>query len=128
MGSGPGAVDGGRLLEAACQPSTARSYVNHWERFAAFCREASLCPLPAALETLVLYLGYMHRRGTVAAGSLGTYLSPTAALHALAGDPFPTRDALVKSAKRGSGECSRLQRAAVGGSAAPCRPRLCHPS
>lgn len=43
----------------------------------------------------------MHRRGTVAAGSLGTYLSPIAALHALAGDPCPTRDALVKSAKRG---------------------------
>lgn len=101
LGSGLGAVEGGRLLEAACQPRTARSYVNGWERFVAFCREAALCPLPAAPETIVRYLGTIRRQGTVATGSLGTYLSPIAALHALAGYPSPTRDALVKSAKRG---------------------------
>lgn len=112
LGSGPGAAEGGRLLEAACQPRTARNYINGWERFAAFCREASLCPLPASPETIVRYLGVTRNRGTVAAGSLGTYLSPIAALHALAGYPSPTRDPLVKSAKRGY---RREYTAAVGG-------------
>lgn len=112
LGSGPGALEGARLLEAASQPSTARKYVNNWERFAAFCQEASLCALPAAPETIVRYLGSLHRGGTIAAGSLGPYLSPIAALHALAGYPSPTADALVKSARRGY---RREYTAAVGG-------------
>lgn len=101
LSSGLGAAEGGWLLEAACRPRTARNYINGWERFVAFCREASLCPLPAAPETNVRYLGVTRGRGTVAAGSLCTYLSPIATVTALAGFPSPTRDALVKSAMRG---------------------------
>lgn len=101
LGSGLGSSEGGKLLETVCQPSTARNYINGWERVAAFCRAESLCPLPAAPETIVRFLGVIRNRGTVAAGSLGAYLSPIAALHAMVGYPSPTRDALVNSAKRG---------------------------
>lgn len=112
LGSGPGSVEGARLLEASTQPGTASKYVNNWEAFASFCSSASLSALPASPETVVRYLGAVRARGTVAAGSLGPYLSPIAALHALAGYTSPTSDALVKSAKRGY---RRAHTAAVGG-------------
>lgn len=99
-------------MEASTQPGTASKYDNNWEAFASFCTSASLSPLPASPETIVRYLGSVRARGTVAAGSLGPYLSPIAALHALAGYPSPTSDALVRSAKRGY---RRAQTAAVGG-------------
>lgn len=57
-------------------------------------------------------LGSVRARGTVAAGSLGPYLSPIAALHALAGYPSPMSDTLVRSAKR---SYRRAHTVAVGG-------------
>jgi len=37
-------------------PATERAYAHNWADFAAFCDRYGLAPLPAALQTLALYL------------------------------------------------------------------------
>lgn len=101
LGTGAGALEGAGLLAAAHQTSTAAKYINGWEQFVAFCSTARLQALPAAAETVVRCLGYVKALGTVAARSLGNRLAPIAAVHMLAGYPSPTKDGLVRQAKRG---------------------------
>lgn len=101
LGTGAGALEGAGLQAAAHQTSTAAKYINGREQFVTFRAAAQLRPLPAAAETVVRYLGHVKTLGIVAARSLGNRLAPIAAVHALAGYPSPTKDGLVKRAKRG---------------------------
>jgi hypothetical protein len=40
------------FVRAAKAPSTLRAYRSDWDHFAGWCREHTLCPLPATPETI----------------------------------------------------------------------------
>jgi len=89
-------------------PATERAYAHDWADFAAFCGRHGLAPLPAAPQTLALYLKAMETQRSrspagLAAGTVGLSL-PTlrrrlaaiASRHATAGLETPTEHSLVR--------------------------------
>ena len=44
------------FVRAAKAPSTLRAYRSDWDHFTGWCRQHTLCPLPASPETIALYL------------------------------------------------------------------------
>ncbi len=95
-------------------PATERAYAHDWDDFAAFCGRHALEPLPAAPQTLALYLKALkHSRpavpfaGGIRAGTVGLSL-PTlrrrlaaiASRHAMAGFETPTDHPLVRKLLR----------------------------
>jgi len=89
-------------------PATERAYAHDWADFAAFCGRHGLAPLPAAPQTLALYLKAMETERSrspagLAAGTVGLSL-PTvrrrlaaiASRHATAGLETPTEHPLVR--------------------------------
>ncbi len=89
-------------------PATERAYAHYWADFAAFCGGHGLAPLPAAPQTLALYLKALETQRTrspagLAAGTVGLSL-PTlrrrlaaiASRHATAGLEAPTEHSLVR--------------------------------
>jgi len=93
-------------------PATERAYAHDWDDFAAFCRRHALEPLPAAPQTLALYLKALETRRSrspagIRAGAVGLSL-PTlrrrlaaiASRHAMAGLETPTDHPLVRKLLR----------------------------
>jgi len=93
-------------------PATERAYAHDWDDFATFCGRHALEPLPAAPQTLALYLKALETRRSrspagVRAGSVGLSL-PTlrrrlaaiASRHATAGLETPTDHPLVRKLLR----------------------------
>ncbi len=89
-------------------PATERAYAHDWADFAAFCGRHGLAPLPAAPQTLALYLKALETQRSrspagLAAGTVGLSL-PTlrrrlaaiASRHATAGLETPTDHPLVR--------------------------------
>jgi len=89
-------------------PATERAYAHDWADFAAFCGRHGLAPLPAAPQTLALYLKVLETQRSrspagLAAGTVGLSL-PTlrrrlaaiASRHATAGLETPTEHSLVR--------------------------------
>jgi len=89
-------------------PATERAYAHDWADFAAFCGRHGLAPLPAAPQTLALYLKAMETERSrspagLAAGTVGLSL-PTlrrrlaaiASRHATLGLETPTEHSLVR--------------------------------
>jgi len=89
-------------------PATERAYAHDWADFAAFCGRHGLAPLPAAPQTLALYLKALETQRSrspagLAAGTVGLSL-PTlrrrlaaiASRHATAGLETPTEHSLVR--------------------------------
>ena len=89
-------------------PATERAYAHDWADFAAFCGRHGLPPLPAAPQTLALYLKALETQRSrspagLAAGTVGLSL-PTlrrrlaaiASRHATAGVETPTEHSLVR--------------------------------
>ena len=89
-------------------PATERAYAHDWADFAAFCGRHWLAPLPAAPQTLALYLKALETQRSrspagLAAGTVGLSL-PTlrrrlaaiASRHATAGLETPTEHSLVR--------------------------------
>jgi integrase len=92
VAAGPPAI---RLLEdqaeafvrAAKAPSTLRAYRSDWDHFFGWCRQHTLCPLPASPETIALYLTALaatHRPATMT-----RRLTAITKAHAIAGHPSP---------------------------------------
>ena len=94
-------------------PSTARAYAHDWDDFRTFCTWHGLSSLPAAPQTLALYLKALEsrksrspaaarngKRGTANCGlaisTLRRRLAAIAAQHTQAGHPTPTEHALVR--------------------------------
>lgn len=50
------------LIEEADAPSTVRAHKGDWTHFTDWCERYGLCPLPAAPETVALYIGAHSRR------------------------------------------------------------------
>ena len=93
-------------------PATERAYAHDWADFAAFCARHSLAELPAAPQTLALYLKTLETRRSrspagIGAGTAGLAL-PTlrrrlaaiASRHATAGQESPTDHPLVRKLLR----------------------------
>jgi len=99
--------------------ATERAYAHDWADFAAFCGRHGLAPLPAAPQTLALYLKALETQRSrspagLAAGTVGLSL-PTlrrrlAAItsrHATAGLETPTEHSLVRRYSRARGTAVR---------------------
>jgi hypothetical protein len=61
--------------------STMKNYGPKWLQFVAFCRDHGRVSLPADVDTVVLYVGWMAERGTVRGTSMGQYLSCISKAH-----------------------------------------------
>lgn len=81
------------------------SYNSKFRSFLAFCQEQGLQPVPASARTLMLYVAWLHKRGTVAPKSYKQYLAVINTVHAdmglsRPGLAAPLLNGLIKSAKR----------------------------
>ena len=80
--------------------NTRKDYARRWRHFDHWCSERGLSPLPAAPETVMLYLADSARRGV----SLSTVRGWTSAInrvHLEAGHPSPGDDPAMKTFVRG---------------------------
>jgi site-specific recombinase XerD len=74
--------------------NTRRAYAADWQAFAAWCAGAGLEPLPAAPETVALYLADQAQH--LAVGTLGRRLVAITAAHRAAGHQLDTRHAVIR--------------------------------
>jgi integrase len=79
---------------------TRRTYDKSWTGFEAWCGEQGFCALPAAPQTVALFLAARADQGRRPA-TLSVTLSAIAQAHELAGHPSPTADLLVKKTWKG---------------------------
>jgi integrase len=79
---------------------TRKAYAKHWTAFAAWCDEQGLCPLPAAPQTLALYLAARVDQGRKVA-TLALAITAISQAHQVAGHPSPRSDRLVKETWKG---------------------------
>ncbi len=83
----------------AKSPNTRRAYRADWADFSAWCRAHDRTPLPAAPETVALYLADAAARCKTS--TLVRRLSAIAQAHQVAGHPSPTKDQSVRAVAAG---------------------------
>jgi len=85
--------------QRAKAPNTRRAYRADWADFTAWCRAHDRAPLPAAPETVALYLSALagHRKTS----TLARRLSAISQAHQVAGHPSPTKDQSVRAVAAG---------------------------
>lgn len=88
-----------QLIDAAKAPATLRGYRSDWRQFAAWCAQQRLEPLPAAPETVALYLSALA--GVKAAATIQRHLSSISQAHRAAGHESPTSAPVVRATWRG---------------------------
>jgi integrase len=79
---------------------TRKAYAKHWTAFAAWCDEQGFCALPAAPQTLALYLAARADQGRKVA-TLALAITAISQAHQVAGQPSPRSDRLVKETWKG---------------------------
>jgi integrase len=79
---------------------TRKAYAKHWAAFTAWCAEHGVCELPAAPQSLALYLAARADEGRKVA-TLALALSAISQAHQVAGHPSPRADRLVKETWKG---------------------------
>lgn len=75
-------------------------YAKHWAAFTAWCAEQGVCELPAAPQTVALYLAARADAGRKVA-TLALALAAISQAHQVAGHPSPRSDRLVKETWKG---------------------------
>jgi integrase len=80
--------------------NTRRAYRGAWQAFAAWCEAHGLTSLPAAPETVALYLAERADQGAKPA-SLDLYLAAVSEAHRAAGHPSPREAAAVRAVRAG---------------------------
>jgi integrase len=88
------------LLPQGHAQTTSYGYGYKWELFLAYWG-TSRCPLPASVETIGYYLGYLFRQGRVTGTSVRPYLAAIRAMHTRAGFPSPTEDPVISALRAG---------------------------
>jgi hypothetical protein len=88
------------LLAQEYAQTTSYGYGYKWALFLAYCG-TSRCPLPASVETIGCYLGYLSRQGRVTGTSIRPYLAAIRAMHTRAGFPSPTEDPVIAALRAG---------------------------
>lgn len=81
-------------------PGTRKAYAKHWAAFTAWCAEQGFCELPAAPQTVALYLAARADRGHRVT-TLELTLTTISQAHLVAGHPSPRSDRLVKETWKG---------------------------
>lgn len=79
--------------------NTRRAYASTWADFTAWCEAHALESLPAAPETVALYVTSLVSEG-LRASSLDRALAAISTIHRLAGHPSPRRDGKVASVRK----------------------------
>ncbi len=97
-------------LDSARARNTIRGYRSSYGQFSAWCATAALPSMPAAPETIALYLG--AQAGRLKAATLQHHLAAIAKAHKSAGYPSPVKDnqliaETLKGIKRTHGSASR---------------------
>ncbi|WP_210247493.1 site-specific integrase [Methylobacterium sp. WL116] len=87
------------FAEGARAEATRKAYGSDWRQFATWCRAAGLASLPAAPETVGLYL--TAHAGHLAIATLTRRLSSIAVAHRMAGHPMDTRHPMIRDVMRG---------------------------
>jgi len=118
-------------------PATARAYAHDWDDFAAFCGRHDLEPLPAAPQTLALYLKALETRRSrspagIRAGTVGLSL-PTprlrlaaiASRHATAGLETATEHSCTPHRAAAGDSYSDARQPAGGARSGAAAARLC---
>ncbi len=89
-----------RLLEASTASATRRAYKGQLRRFTKWCQDNSLCPLPAAPETVAAYISFLADEGKGNA-TVNQALAAISVAHRIASLPSPTSDIAVQKTARG---------------------------
>jgi len=87
------------FIGASKAPSTIRAYRSDWRHFEAWCRVRDVQALPAAAETVALYLTDMA--SWAKAATIQRRLSSISQAHQMAGHESPTQDRLVRMTHSG---------------------------
>lgn len=86
--------------QAARAQGTLTAYRKHWTAFSLWCEQQGFCALPAAPQTLALYLAARADEGRKVA-TLSLALSAISQAHVVAGHPSPRSDRLVSETWKG---------------------------
>lgn len=82
--------------------NTLRAYRGDWRHFCAWCEGRGLVAMPAAPETVALYLAdHAEGEGALSVGTLQRRLASIAVAHQAAGHDDPTKGAAVKNVWKG---------------------------
>jgi site-specific recombinase XerD len=98
-GCAAGAVRLREYFQASKSHNTRRAYAADWRDFSAWCSAHALSVLPAAAETVALYLS--ARAEAVKAGTLARRLSTISQAHQMAGFPSPAQSITVRAVMAG---------------------------
>ena len=85
----------------AKSPRTLAAYQSDWQDFEAFCRRSGQGSLPAAPETVALYLTYLVDDRKRKTSTLARRLAAISQVHQAAGFPTPTPESVVRSVLAG---------------------------
>lgn len=96
---GAGAARLRAYFEASKSANTRRAYAADWRDFSAWCSAHALSALPAAPETVALYLS--ARAEAVKAGTLARRISTISQAHQMAALPSPTQSFTVRAVMAG---------------------------
>ena len=79
--------------------STLSGYAAAFDAFEAYCDDEGLSSLPAHWSTVIAYVGFLAKKGTLAADSLQPTLSAINRAHADCGHPLPASERAISSAR-----------------------------
>jgi len=71
------------MLPHQLADSTKSSYATKWTAFMSFCQVSGYLHLPTTPEVVACYIGDLYERGTIATGTLQSYLTPINAVHSI---------------------------------------------
>ena len=90
-----------RYAALAKSPHTLKAYASDWSDFERFCRRSGQGSLPAAPETVALYLTYLIDEQKRKASTLTRRLAAISQVHQAAALPTPTGESVVRSVMAG---------------------------
>jgi len=90
-----------RYASLSKSPRTLKAYESDWADFTEFCRRSAQPSLPAAPETVALYLTYLVDEQTRKASTLTRRLAAISQVHQAAALPTPTGESVVRSVMAG---------------------------
>jgi hypothetical protein len=94
LGRSPEGRSAALLLAQEHAQTRSHGYGYKWARFLAYCG-TSPCPLPASVETIGCYLGYLFRQDRVTGTSIRPYLAAIRAMYTRGGFPSPAKDPVI---------------------------------
>ena len=101
FGHGPDAVTAAAMLANQLAGSTRDTYATKWGAFVDFCQASGFPSLPTTTEVGTCYVGELYERGTIAPGTIQSFLTPINSVHALLQLTKPAVGPLLKAVRHG---------------------------